>query len=166
MEPSNDPLAELEAFIVNAARTRDQKSQKLYDEHAAREKQREKSIAIWRERKEALAAIVQVIDHMLKQHGYAGIVIGELEAKHSDIDRVLIKFPHGVRDYSKILLCLMASGEFTCTIETTRDQKALISMPIEQLSEERLKAAVAEAVEQCLARDTREVSKSSVSPQA
>jgi hypothetical protein len=166
IESSNDPLVELEAFIVNAARKRDQKSQKLYDEHAAREKQREKSIAIWRARKEALAKIVRVIDHMLKQHGYAGLVIGELEAKHSDIDRVLLKFPHGVRDYSKILLCLMASGEFTCTIETTRDQKALISIPIEQLSEERLKAAVAEAVEQCLARDTREVSKSSVSPQA
>lgn len=164
MEPLNNPLEDLEAFIVNSALKRDQKSQKLHDEQAAREKQRENSLAIWRQRKTALATIVQVIDHMLKQHGYAGLVIGELEAKHSDIDRMLLKFEHGVRDYSKILLCLKTSGEFTCAIESAHDQTAMISIPIEQLSEERLKAAIAEAVEQCLARDTREASKLSLSP--
>lgn len=156
MEPSNDPLAELEAFIVNVARKRDQKAQKLLEEHTARERQREKSLAIWRERKVALATIVQAIDHMLKQHGYAGLVIGELEAKHSDVDRVLLKFAHGVRDYSKILLCLKRSGEFTCATEIAHDQVATIGIPIEQLSEDRLKATIVEAVEQCLARDMDE----------
>jgi hypothetical protein len=166
MELSNDPLTELEAFIVNAALKRDQKCQKLHDELAARENQRERSLAIWRERKAALATIVQVIDDMLKQHGYAGLVTGELETKHSDIDRVLLKFAHGVRDYSKILLCLKTSGEFTCAIETAHDQIATISVPIEDLSEDRLKAAIAEAVEQCLARDMDEVSKSTLKPPA
>ena len=162
MELSNDPLAELEAFIVNAALARNQKSQKLHDEQAARENQREKSLAIWKERKVALASIVQVIDHMLKQHGYAGLAMGELEAKHSDIDRVLLKFAHGVRDYSKILLCLKTSGEFTCAIETALAQTITVSLPIELLSEDRLKAALAEAVEQCLARDMGEATKSTL----
>jgi hypothetical protein len=166
MELSNDPLAELEAFIVNAALKRDQKCQKLHDEQTARDKQRERSQAIWRERKATLATSVQVIDHMLKQHGYAGLVMGELETKHSDIDRVLLKFAHGVRDYSKILLCLKTSGEFTCAIETAHDQIATISVPIEELSEDRLNAAIAEAVEQCLARDMDEASKSTLKPPA
>jgi hypothetical protein len=156
MELSSDPLVELEEFIVNAALKRDQKSQKLHDEQATREKQRQNSLAIWRQRRTALATIVEVIDRMLKQYGYAGLVIGELEAKHSDLDRVLLKFAHGVRDYSKIFLCLKTSGEFTCATETRHDQRAMISIPIEQLSEERLKAAIAEAVEQCLARDMDE----------
>ena len=152
-ETSDDPLATLEAFIVNVALKRDVKSQKLHDEQAAREKHREQALAIWRQRKAALTTVVQVIDNMLKQHGYSGLVIGELEAKHSDIDRVLLRFAHGVRDHSKILLCLKASGEFTCAIEAAHDQAAEISIPIEQLSEERLKATIAEAVQQCLARD-------------
>jgi hypothetical protein len=166
MKVSNDPLAELEAFIATAALARNQKSQKLHDEHAARENQREKSLAIWKERKVALASIVQVIDHMLKQNGYAGLAIGELEGKHSDIDRVLLKHAHGVRDYSKILLCLKTSGEFTCAIETAHDQTATISIPVEQLSEDRLKAAIAEAVAQCLARDMGEATKSTLNTSA
>ena len=156
MELSNDPLADLEAFIVSAAVKRDEKSQKLHDEQTTREKQRQNSLAIWRQRKTALVTIVQVIDHMLKQHGYAGLVIGELEGKHSDLDRILLKFAHGVRDYSKILLCLKTSGELTCATETGHDQIKTISIPLEQLSEDRLKAAIAEAVEQCLARDMDE----------
>jgi hypothetical protein len=162
MKPSNDPLAELEAFILNSAVKRDQESQKLHDEQAARERQREKSQAIWKERKVALALSVQVIDHMLKQHGYAGLVIGELEAKHSDIDRVLLKFAHGVRDYSRILLCLKTSGEFTCAVETAHDQTTTISIPIEQLSEDRLQAAIATAVKQCLTRNMLEAQSASV----
>jgi hypothetical protein len=166
MGPSNDPLAELEAFIVNAALKRDLKGKKLHDEQTARDKQRERSQAIWRERKATITTTVQVIDNMLKQHGYGGLVIGEFEAKHSDIDRVLLKFAHGVRDYSKILLCLKTSGEFTCAIETAHDQIAKISVPIEELSEIRLKASIAESVEQCLARDMDESRKSTLKPPA
>jgi hypothetical protein len=156
-ETSNDPLATLEAFIVNVALKRDQKSKKLHDEQSARENHREQAQAIWRQRKAALTTVVQVIDSMLKRHGYLGLVIGEVEAKHSDIDRVLLKFAHGVRDHSKILLCLKASGEFTCAIEAAHDPAAEISIPIEQLSEDRLKSTIAEAVQQCLARDAVEV---------
>lgn len=153
MEISNDPLAKLETIIEKAALERDKKNQKLYDDQAAREKRREQAQAIWGERKTALTASVKVIDHMLKEHGYVGLVIGELESKHSDIDRVVLKFAHGVRDHSKILLCVNTSGEFTCVIETAHDEAAKIKIPIEQLSEDRLKAALAEAVEQCLGRD-------------
>ena len=153
MEISNDPLAKLEAIIEKAALVRDKKSQKLYDDQTAREKRREQAQAIWGERKTALLAIVNVIDHMLKKHGYAGLDIGELESKHSDIDRVLLKFAHGVRDHSKVLLCVNTSGEFTCAIGTADDEAAKIKIPIEQLSEDRLKAALAEAVVQCLGRD-------------
>jgi hypothetical protein len=109
---------------------------------------------------------VQIIDHMLKQHGYDGLAMGELEAKHSDIDRVLLKFAHGVRDYSKILLCLKTSGEFTCAIETAHNQTATISVPVEQLSEDRLKFAIADAVEQCLARDMDGATKSTLNTSA
>jgi hypothetical protein len=63
-------------------------------------------------------------------------------------------------------MCLKTSGEFTCVIEPAHDQTATINIPVEQLSEERLKAAIAEAVEQCLARDMGEATKSTLNPSA
>jgi hypothetical protein len=48
------------------------------------------------------------------------------------------------------------------TIETAHDQTATISIPVEQLSEDRLNSAIAEAVEQRLARDMHEDQSTSV----
>lgn len=154
---SNDPLLQLEAAIALAAQERDRKSQEGRDEQAAKEKRRDQAREVWAERKKELPAIVDTINQMLREHGYQGLAIGIFDTKHSDVDRTVIDFAHSLHSHTKIFLCVTTSGEFTCTVGAVHNDAGKISLPIEQLSEDRLKEVLAKAVEECLSgkRDPR-----------
>jgi len=147
---SNDPLSKLRVVIAKAAQERDERRQKIRDGQTAKDRQREEARALWAERKEDLSSIVDTIDGLLKEHGYGGLAIVGFDSKHSDIDRVLLEFEHGIRNHSKVLLCVTSWGEFTCAVGAVYDEAVKIKIPIEQLSEDRLKGALAQAVEECL----------------
>ena len=145
-----DPLSRLQAAIAASARERDQKDQKIREEQLAKERQREQAKAIWDERKMALPGIVKVIDAMLKEHGYAGMAMGNFDLKHTDIDRAVIEFAHNARTHSKLLLCVTRAGEFTCSVTTAAGDTGATRLPIAELTEDRLKEALAHAVVECL----------------
>lgn len=156
-EMSNDPLSQLKAAIALAAQERDKKNQKSRDDQAAKEKRRDQARDVWAERKKELPAIVEAINRMLRDHGYEGLAIGILDSKHSDVDRMAIDFAHSLHSHTTILLCVTTAGEFTCAVGAVLNDTGKIKLPIEQLSEDRLKEVLAKAVEECLSgkRDQR-----------
>ena len=156
-ESSNDPMLQLKAVIALAAQERDKKNQKSRDDQAAIEKRRDQARDVWAERKKELPATVEAINRMLKDHGYEGLAIVSLDSKHSDVDRVAIDFAHSLHSHTTILLCVTTAGEFTCAIGAVHNDTGKIKLPIEQLSEIRLKEVLAKAVEECLSgkRDQR-----------
>ena len=154
---SNDPLLQLEAAIVLAAQERDKKNQKSRDEQAAKDNRRNQARDVWTERKKELPAVVDSINRMLRDHGYEGLTVGVFDSKHSDVDRTVIDFAHSLHSHTKILLCVTTAGEFTCAVGAVHNDAGKINLPIEQLSEDRLKEVLAKAVEECLSgkRDQR-----------
>ena len=145
-----DPMSRLEEAIAASARERDVKNQKIRDEQAAKEQQREQARAVWIMRKKELPGIVQTIDGMLKDHGYAGVAIGSNDLKHPDIDRAVVEFEHTAHNHSKILLCVTRAGDFTCSIGAVAGDAGSTKLPIADLTEDRLKEALALAVVACL----------------
>jgi hypothetical protein len=109
------------------------------------------------ERKKELPAIAGTINRMLRGHGCDGLAIGNLDSRHSDVDRLVIDFAHSRHSHTKILLCVTTAGEFTCAVGAAQNDTGQNGLLIEQLSEVRLKEALAKAVEECLSgkRDQR-----------
>jgi len=157
MEMSNDPLLQLKAVIALAAQERDRKNQESRDDQAAKEKRRDQARDVWTARKKELPAIVDIINRMLRDHGYEELTIGIFDLKHSDVDRIVIDFAHSLHSHTKILLCVTTAGEFTCAVGAVHNDAGKTKLPIEQLSEDRLKEVLAKAVEECLSgkRDQR-----------
>ena len=146
----NDPLSRLKDAIALAAQERDKENQKRRDDQAARENRRDQARDVWAQRKKELGAIVDTINRMLREHGYEGLTIGIFDSKHSDVDRTVIDFAHSLHSHTKILLCVTTAGEFTCAVGAVHNDAGKIKLPIEQLSEDRLKEVLAKAVEECL----------------
>ena len=147
-----DPLADLEAAIKKAARARDEQRQRVRDDQDAKDQYRQRIKAHWAEAKKSLAGIVSDIDDMLKEHGYGGLEMVSDELRHSEIDRVVLEFEHGIRDHSKILLSVTPNGEFTCVVGAVTDESETIRLPIESLGVPELKSVLAQAVGRCLGR--------------
>ena len=147
---SNDPLLQLEAAIALAAQERDKKTQKSRDDQTAKKRRRDQAKAVWVERKKELPAIVETINRMLRGHGFDGLAIGNLDSRHSDVDRLVIDFAHSRHSHTKILLCVTTAGEFTCAVGAAQSDTGQNGLLIEQLSEVRLKEVLAKAVEECL----------------
>lgn len=147
-----DPLVDLEAAIKKAARARDEQRQRLRDDQEAKDQHRQRIKAHWMEAKKSLAGIVSDIDDMLKEHGYGGLEIVSDELRHSEIDRVVLEFEHGIRDHSKILLSLTPNGEVTCVIGALTEDSEKICLPIENFGVPELKSVLAQAVARCLGR--------------
>jgi hypothetical protein len=133
------------------------KIQKSRDDQAAREQRRDQARDVWAERKKELPAVVDAINKMLTEHGYEGLALGFFDSKHSDIDRTVIDFAHSLHSHTKILLCVTTSGEFACTVGVPHNDTGDVKLPIEQLSDVRLKEVLAKAVGDCLGgkRDLR-----------
>ena len=157
MEMANDPLLQLKAAIALAAQERDKKNQESRDDQAAKEKRRDQARDVWAQRKKELPAIVDAINSMLREHGYEALTIGTFDSKHSDVDRTVIDFAHSLHSHTKILLCVTTAGEFSCAVGAAHNDAGMSWVPIEQLSEDRLKEVLAKAVEECLGgkRDQR-----------
>ena len=146
----SNPLSRLELAIVAAARERDLKDQKSRDEQAVRARERDEARAVWTTRKGELPGIVKTIDEMLKSHGYAGLTMGSFELKHSNIDRVVLKFEHSPFNHSNILICATLNGQFTCSLGASTNDVSSTCVPMTDLTETRLKEALALVVEECL----------------
>ena len=146
----SDPLTRLEAAIAASAAERDRIDQKERAERAARVRLLEEARAIWTERRKELPGLVETINGLLTRHGYAGAVMKKFDLKHSDIDRVVIEFAHSEHSASKILLCATPTGEFTCSVGTVDDEAGATRLPMSELSEDRLKQALAAAIIDCL----------------
>ena len=147
---SNDPLLQLRAAIALAAQERDKNNQKSRDDQTAKKKRRDQTRAVWAERKKELPALVETIDGMLRGYGYDGLAIGNLDLRHSDVDRMVIDFAHSPHSHTKILLCVTTAGEFTCGVGAVQSHTGQNGLLIEQLSEVRLKEVLAKAVEECV----------------
>ena len=147
---TTDPLSKLETKIAASARERDLKDKLSRDDLAAKERLRDEARAVWATRKNEIPAIVKAVDGMLRSHGYCGLAMGVHELKHPDIDRVVIEFEHSARAHSKILLILTRAGEFTCSIGAVSGEVHAITMPIGELTRNRLKEVLAQAVDECL----------------
>lgn len=145
-----DPLSRLEEKIATLARERNVKQQKVRDDQAVKDQRQDQARAVWTKRKAELPGIVEAIDDMLKRHGYAGIAIGTMDQKHSDIDRTVIQFEHTAHHHSKILLCMTRAGDFTCSIGALSGDAGSMKVPSSELTEDRLKDVLAQAVEACL----------------
>jgi hypothetical protein len=145
-----DAMSRLEAAIAASAAIRDESDQKSRDEQAAKARREARARAIWSVRREELPAISSKIDGLLKKHGYAGLVMGKLDQKHSDIDRVIIEFKHSAHSSSKILLCATIAGEFTCSINSIDGDVGSTELQLEDLTQDRLEEAVGHAVMECL----------------
>lgn len=107
---------------------------------------------------------METIDGMLRGYGYDGLAIGNLDSRHSDVDRMVIDFAHSPHSHTKILLCVTTAGEFTCGVGAVQSHTGENGLLIEQLSEVRLKEVLAKAVEECLS-GKRDQSLNSVPPQ-
>jgi hypothetical protein len=150
VEMSKDPLLQLEAAIALAAEERDKTNQKNRDDQAAKERRRDQASEVWAERKKEMPAIVEAINRMLRGHGYEGLALGNFDSRHSDVDRMVIDFAHSPHSHTKILLSVTTAGEFTCEIGAVHNQTGKTKLPIEELSEDRLKEVLARAVKECL----------------
>jgi hypothetical protein len=147
---TDDPMSKLHATIAATARDRDLKEKQSRDEQAAKERQRSEAGTIWAARKKELPEIVKDVDAMLKQYGFAGIAPVVVDLKHSDIDRAVINFEHSSHNHSKIMLRSTRSGEFICSIAAVSGDVYSSTMPIGELTADKLKEAVAKAVSECL----------------
>jgi hypothetical protein len=146
----SDPLARLEAAIAASAAERDRILQKDRAEQEARMQLQEEAKAIWAERRKELPDVVEAINGLLRRHGYAGVALRMFDLKHSDIDRAVVEFAHSEHSASKILLCATLAGDFTCSVGTVDEPAGATRMPISELTEDRFKEALAEAVMDCL----------------
>ena len=147
---TSDAFQLLEAAIAASAAERDRKEQKSRDEQAAKVLQQERARAVWSMRSEQLPGIVARIDGLLKRYGYAGLVMGRFDLKHSDIGRTVIEFKHSAYSASKILVCATSRGAFTCSISSVDGEIGSTELQLEDLTEDRLEEAVAHAVVECL----------------
>lgn len=147
---SDPALAALEAKIVEFAHERDLREQQKRDDQLAKERQQDTARSIWSARKAELPTIVRSIDELLKRHGYAGLSVGAYDKKHADIDRVELAFKHSGHRHSKILLRLARSGDFTCSVGAAAEDAGFTIIPITQLTEDRLKEVLSQAVVACL----------------
>ena len=147
---TSDALSRLEAAIAASAADRDKRDQRHRDEQAAKVRQQERARAIWSIRCEQLPGIVAKIDDLLKRYGYAGLIMGRFDLKHSDIGRAVIEFRHSAYSTSKILVCATSGGEFTCSISSVDGDVGSTELQLEDLTEDRLEEAVAHAVVECL----------------
>ena len=145
-----DPYALLDEAIAASARERDIKRKQDDDEQAAMVRRRDEANAIWSRRKDELPAIVKVIDRKLKDHAFAGLTLGTYELKHSDIGRVVIELEHSPHSTAKILFCVTKTGEFTCSIGSLTGYVTSSQGPITDLSADRLKEVLSQAVTACL----------------
>ncbi len=145
-----DPLSKLETKIAASARERDLKDKLSRDDLAAKERLRDEARAVWATRKSELPTTVKAVDGMLKSHGYCGLAMGVHELKHPDVDRVVIEYEHSARAHSKILLILTRAGEFTCSIGAVSGEVHAVTMPIGELTADRLREVLAQAVAECL----------------
>jgi hypothetical protein len=146
----SNPLTRLEAAIAASAAERDRIDEKDRDERAARARLLEEARAIWVERRKELPGLVETINGLLRRHGYVGAALKKFDLKHGDIDRVVVEFAHSEHSASKILLCATLAGDFTCSVGTVDDPAGATRMPMLQLTEDRLKEAIAQAVMDCL----------------
>ena len=147
---TTDAMSRLETAIAASAAVRDEKDQKIRDEHVAKGRREARARAIWSVRREELPGIATKIDGLLKKHGYAGLVMGKLDQKHSDIDRAILEFRHSTYSSSKILLCATLAGEFACSISSIDGDVGSTEMQLEDLTQDRLEEAVSHAVMECL----------------
>jgi hypothetical protein len=147
---TTEAMSRLEAAIAASAAVRDEMDQKARDEQTAKARRLERARAIWSVRREELSGIVTKIDGLLKRHGYAGLVLGKFDQKHSDIDRAVIEFRHSTYSSSKILLCATPAGEFACSISSIDGDVGSTEMELEDLTQDRLEEAVSHAVMECL----------------
>jgi len=147
---TSDAFSRLEAAIAASAAERDRKEQKSREEQAAKVLQQERARAIWSIRCEQLPGIVAKIDGLLRRYGYAGLVMGKFDLKHSDIGRTVIEFKHSAYSASKILLCATSDGKFTCSISSVDGDVGSTELRLENLTEDRMEEAVAHAVVECL----------------
>lgn len=147
---TTDAMSRLEVAIAASAAARDEKDQKVRDEQAAKTRRQERARAIWSVRREELPGITTKIDGLLKRHGYAGLVMGKFDQKHSDIDRAVIEFRHSAYSSSKILLCATSAGEFACSISSIDGDVGSTELRLEDLTQDRLEEAVGHAVMECL----------------
>lgn len=130
---TTDAMSRLETAIAASAAVRDEKDQKIRDEHVAKGRREARARAIWSVRREELPGIATKIDGLLKKHGYAGLVMGKLDQKHSDIDRAILEFRHSTYSSSKILLCATLAGEFACSISSIDGDVGSTEMQLEDL---------------------------------
>jgi hypothetical protein len=149
--PTNS-LSQLEKTIAAAARERDTKEQKIRDDQSTKQRLRDDTKTAWALRKSELPGLVETIDTMLKGHGYAGLAMGTFDLKHSDIDRVIIEFKHSAYNISKILMCVTAGGEFTCSNMGSNNPITPTKLLVADMTEDHLKDALAQAVSCCLSR--------------
>jgi hypothetical protein len=147
---TTEAMSRLEEAIAASAAVRDEMDQKARDEQAAKVRRQERARAIWSVRREELPGIVTKIDGLLKRHGYAGLVMGKFEQKHSDIDRAVIEFRHSPYSSSKILMCATSAGEFACSISSIDGDVGSTELRLEDLTRDRLEEAVGHAVMECL----------------
>jgi hypothetical protein len=147
---TTEAMSRLEEAIAASAAVRDEMDQKARDEQAAKVRRQERARAIWSVRREELPGIVTKIDGLLKRHGYAGLVMGKFEQKHSDIDRAVIEFRHSPYSSSKILMCATSAGEFACSISSIDGDVGSTELRLEDLTHDRLEEAVGHAVMECL----------------
>ncbi len=147
---TEDTMSRLQATIAATASKRDLRDKQSRDELAAKERQRQEAGTIWAARKKELPEIVKNVDAMLKQHGFGGIASAIFDLKHADIDRAVINFEHSSHNHSKILLRSTRTGEFICSIAAASGEVYSATMPIGELTTEKLKEAVAQAVTECL----------------
>ena len=145
-----DPFSQLEDVIVATARERNKKNQKALDDLALKEQMRDAARAVWARRKVELPGLVKTIDAMLREHGFAGVAMGAVELKHSDLDRALVEFEHSTNNHSRILLCVTRAGDFTCTIGAVGGEAGSTKLPIAELTADRFKEVLAEAIMACL----------------
>lgn len=147
---TTEAMSRLEAAIAASAAVRDEMDQKARDEQTAKVRRQERARAIWSVRREELPGIVTKIDGLLKRHGYAGLVMGKFDQKHSDIDRAVIEFRHSPYSSSKILMCATSAGEFACSISSIDGDVGSTELRLEDLTYDRLEEAVGHAVMECL----------------
>jgi hypothetical protein len=147
---TTEAMSRLEAAIAASAAVRDELDQKARDEQSAKIRRQERARAIWSIRREELPGIVTKIDGLLKRHGYAGLVMGKFDQKHSDIDRAVIEFRHSPYSSSKILMCATSAGEFACSISSIDGDVGSTELRLEDLTHDRLEEAVGHAVMECL----------------
>lgn len=147
---TDDPMTTLQATIAATARQRDLKDQQSRDEAAEKDRQRNEASTIWAARKKELPDLVKAIDAMLKQSGFGGLSPAPYEQKHADLDRTLVVYQHSSHNHSKILMRTTRAGEFLCSILAATGEVYSATTPIGELTTDKLRGLLAQAVTECL----------------